>query len=120
MNLQTINEFIEGIEAEEPTLKNCTQLASLYIVKKHLENIQATDVEKEIRDILPSYRIYADVKSKYAKHEVSEEAVVACLHNLCVEINDLLKLLYASTEMAKERKEIGKLVESLHNMYENA
>ena len=50
MNLQTITELIEGIEAEEPTLKNCTQLASLYIVKKHLENIKASDVEKEIRD----------------------------------------------------------------------
>ena len=120
MNLQTITELIEGIEAEEPTLKNCTQLASLYIVKKHLENIQSTDVEKEIRDILPSYRIYADVKTKYQKHERTEEAVVSALHSLCGEIEDLVKLLYTSTEMAKERKEIGKLIGELTNIYANA
>lgn len=119
-NLQTINEFIEGLEAEEPNLKNCTQLASLYIVKKHLENMEMTDVEREIKDILPNYRIYADVKTKYAEHKVTEDAVVSSLHSLCGEIVDLVRLLYASTEMAKERKELGKLVESLHNMYENA
>ena len=117
MDLQTVDEFIEGFEAEEPNLKNCAQLASLYIVKKHLENIQANDVEKEIRDILPSYRIYADVKTKYQKHELTEQAVVSALHNLCTEIEELMKVLYASTEMAKERREIGRLIGNLYSMY---
>lgn len=120
MDLQTINDFIEGLEAEEPNLKNCAQLASLYIVKKHLENIQANDVEKEIRDILPSYRIYADVKAKYQKHELTEEAVISALHNLCTEIGELMKILYASTEMAKERREIGRLIGELADLYSKA
>lgn len=119
-NLQTINEFIEGLEAQETTLKNCLQLSSLYVVKKHLENVEANEVEKEIKDILPSYRIYADVKSKYQNHELTEEAVVSALRSLCTEIEELVKLLYASTEMAKERKEIGKLIGELTNMYANA
>lgn len=116
-DLQTINEFIEGLEAEEPTLKNCTQLASLYIVKKHLENLEMSETENEIKDILPSYRFYADIKSKYWKHELTEDAVVSALHSLCGEIKDMIKLLYASTEMAKERREIGHLIEELANMY---
>lgn len=118
-NLQTINEFIEGLEAEEPTLKNATQLASLYIVKKHLENIEMTQTEKEIKDILPTYRIYADVKTKYGKNEITEDAVVSALKSLCSEISDLIKILYANSEMAKERKELYKMVSSLYNEYEN-
>lgn len=113
-DLQTINEFIEGLESEEPTLKNCTQLASLYIVRKHLENLKSDEVEDEISEILPSYRIYADIKTRYCNGEVTEEIVLSSLKSLCSEIQDLICIIYANTNMLKERKEVYKMLSYLY------
>ena len=119
LDLREIENTIEMLENGDTTFVNCEKLASLYTVRDHLTNQQEDETEKEISDILPSYRVYADTKIKYQNHEVTEEAVVSTLHLLCVEVIDLIKILYTSTEMVEERQEIGKLIGELTNMYAN-
>lgn len=113
LNLNTVDDFIHGLEQQDTTLKNCLNLASLYIIREYAT---ADATEKEINDILPSYRQYAKVKRKYASGEVTDEAVIESLHNLCIEITDLVKILYANTEMGKERREIGKMIENIQQI----
>lgn len=116
LDLQEIQNTIEMLENGETTFANCEKLASLYIVR---ERLQVDDTEREIQDILPSYRVYADAKDRYQNHEVTEDAFVSALQSLCFEIKDLVRVLYASTETVEERREIGRLIGELASMYAN-
>jgi hypothetical protein len=116
LNLEEIENTIEALEHGDTTFSACERLAALYIVRDKLKDDEEP-TEKEINDILPSYRHYADTKRKFHAHKLTEDAVVAALQSLCTEIADLMRVLYASTEMIEERREIGRLLGDLYNMY---
>lgn len=114
LDLQEIENTITSLENGETTFANCERLAALYIVRERLSQ-PVDQTEKEIKDILPSYKLYAEVKEKYWKHELTEEAVISTLHSLCREIEELIHILYSNTEMETERKEIFDLVSSIYS-----
>lgn len=74
-------------------------------------------IEDELRDILPSYRIYCGSKRKYQLGQANEIEVIQNLNLLCREISEFVNSLYSGTDMNKERlyirKEITKIYEKL-------
>lgn len=120
LDLQEIQNTIEMLENGDTTFVNCEKLAALYTVRDHLTTGQADETEKEIRDILPSYRVYAEKKARYLQHELPEDAVVFSLGDLCSEIIDLIHVIYINTDTAKERLKLLELTEFLHDKYGNS
>ena len=114
LDMREIENTIEMLENGETTFANCEKLASLYIVREHL---QTDETEKEINDILPSYRVYADKKEKYSRYEVPAEAVLYSLGGLCSEIKDLVHIVYVNTGTEDERQKLKELIEHLYNQY---
>jgi hypothetical protein len=103
LSLDEINNTIEQLENSSTTFDVCSKLASLIIVKQHLENVGETKVStsgdvvvKEYDDILPQYRMYCEVKRKYQMHEMTEDAVHLA-------INEFLHILYSNTDTQVER-----------------
>lgn len=114
MDAYVINEIIEDLEKTETTFNNIQELAALYIVKDHLVT---NNVEAELSDILPEYRKYCVIKRKYQLHELTDEAVSKAIKNVCREIEEFIKTLYAGTDFHKERIEIMNMISNLNNKY---
>ena len=120
MNLEDIKYEIEILETEEFTAENVDELASLYIVYDYMKrglNRTSDGIEKELKDILPSYRRYCESKRRYQLGESNEGEVIHDLNLLCKEISEFIESLYSGTDMNKERiyirKEISKIYEKL-------
>ena len=123
MDLELIQNTIEELEDSEITFDTIHKLASLYIVRDQLLNLQndavspVSHVEKEIDDILPSYIKYKNNKMQYKQGRQSEDSMVRSLNYLCKEIREMIDTLYACTEMNKERKCIRELISYLKEKY---
>lgn len=100
LNLEEINNTIEELENGSTTFDTCSKLASLYIVR---DKLATTNVEEELNDILPQYRIYCNIKRKYQMGEVTEQTLYNSLTAVCKEINEFLHILYVSTDTQYER-----------------
>ena len=109
MNTDMLNTMIKELEREETTLSNIRNLASLYIVRDHLNSLVSNTVEQELNDILPSYRNYVDIKTRYQRHEVSDEFICMALRSVCKEIAEFIHTLYSCTDMPEERNLIKKM-----------
>lgn len=106
MDIQAINEAIEELEKDDTTVDNVSELASLYIVKEHLSNScmpTISSVEKELMDILPSYKKYCDIKRQYQLNLLPRKSVVNGMRGICIEIEEFINTLYSSTDTAEER-----------------
>jgi hypothetical protein len=120
LSLDEINNTIEQLENSSTTFDVCSKLASLIIVKQHLENVGETKVStsgdvvvKEYDDILPQYRMYCEIKRKYQMHEMTEEAVHLAIKDVCKEINEFLHILYSNTDTQVERDCIKEMLMEL-------
>lgn len=120
MDIADIEYAIETLENEDSTIENVDELANLYIVYDHMKaglNRTSDGIEDELRDILPSYRIYCGSKRKYQLGQANEIEVIQNLNLLCQEISEFVNSLYSGTDMNKERlyirKEITKIYEKL-------
>lgn len=117
MDINIINELIDELKQCDTTYTNVRDLAALYEVKDRFENneetIKQTDVEKELSDILPAYEKYIEVKTKFQLTGAEEENMVYKLKLLCIEIFDLLKVLYTNTNTEAERAEIHRCITRL-------
>jgi predicted RNA-binding protein Jag len=119
LDLQEINNTITMLENSDTTFVNCDKLASLYIVKEHLENAttslysDGSSIVKEYDDILPQYRLYCEVKKKYQQHELTEQAVDLAMKDVCKEIQEFIHTLYSSTDMQSERDAIKQMIQEL-------
>lgn len=116
LDLQEIQNTIDMLENGETTFVNCEKLAALYTVREHL-TVSQDATEKEISDILPSYKVYAEKKALYLQHETTQDAVIYSLVNLCSEIQDLIHVIYINTNMEEERQKLNELVNVLHGQY---
>lgn len=116
LNLTEINNTIEELENGETTFAICDKLASLYIVRNFFKpgTVEVHPVEKEINDILPQYQEYKKIKTRYQMHEITEDAVVISINNVCREIKEFIDSLYAHTDMPMEREAIKQLITTLY------
>lgn len=118
MDISTINNLIDELESGDTSLSNIRNLSALYNVKSHLVGNQKFDSTlKELNDILPSYLDYINIKRRYQMKETTIDNVLIQLDNVCNEIGEFLKTLYASTDTKEERDYIHKLINYLKEAF---
>ena len=120
MDLRLIADTIHELENGETTFENCYKLASLYVVRDHLEHalLPVTDnVEDELQDILPQYRKYCETKKKFQLKETTKDEVIDSLHSVGQEIREFIQTLYSNTDTPEEREYLVKLLHSLVSKY---
>ncbi len=122
MDLDIIEDAIYDLEHSDITADNVKELAGLYIVRqeqlKSHTNENTSDMEQELNDILPYYRKYCEIKRRYQRHELTEDAVIESIEKVCKEIGDLVTTLYSGTDLGKERRQIHKMIKNLYDKFE--
>lgn len=114
MDLITVNELIDELEQSETSLSNVRNLSALYNVKTHLIGTSNYDsVERELKDILPSYRQYIDSKRRYQLKEITLENVHINMKKLCQEIREFIQTLYSGTDSQEERTILKKMIKDM-------
>ena len=109
LNTDEVNNTIEELENSNTTFENCLKLASLYIVRENYKsanltgNFNESEVVQELNDILPQYKHYCDVKRRYQLDEVTEQAVLNDMTEVCRELKEFIQVLYSNTDMPEER-----------------
>lgn len=95
-----IHASIRYYEQEQPTIENCKILASLYTCLDHFVD----NTEKELTEIIPAYKKYAEIKKKFQLHEISEEILLNSAKIVCRETIEFLELLYRCSDTERERE----------------
>lgn len=116
MDIIAIEDAIQDLESADTTVDNITELSRLYIVHEHLKNKMPPMVDgldKELQDIIPSYKKYCNYKEKFQRKEIADELVVDSLSCVLTEISDLLKVVYQNTDLYKERKLMQSFLDKL-------
>lgn len=124
LNITEITNTIAELENGDTTFANCQKLASLYIVrdnfnKEDMQEVpqqQVVEVEHELSDILPQYQKYCEIKRKYQMNEVTKNAVINSIDNVCREIAEFLQTLYGSTDMQEERDAIKTMLAEINEI----
>ena len=117
LNMDEINNTIEELENGNTTYDACIKLSALYNVRDRLMNKETVDeTEEELEDILPQYRLYCEVKRKYQLNELTEDAVVLAIKDVCTEVTEFIHTLYSSTDMQQERDTIKAMLNSLQEI----
>ena len=116
MNLEEINNTITELENGDTTFVNCQKLASLYIVRDNYGKGNQP-LDKEVREILPAYRHYCEIKGQYQKHLIPQESVQVAMSSVCKEIQDLLFLIYSNSDMEQEREMMLRCVQDTWNSF---
>lgn len=121
MDLDIISDTIKELESKETTFFNCQNLAYLYIVRDHynprtaqLVPIETLEVQRELSDILPQYKIYKSVKKKYQMSETSKSAVTESMRDVCREITEFIETLISCSDMPEEREQIKTMIYRLN------
>ena len=116
MDINTINNLIKDTENSETTLSNIRNLSALYNVRNTLLNNKEetqTQTETELKDILPSYLGYINIKRKYQLHKTTNENVIIAMEALCNEIKEFIQTLYSSTDTPQERDIIKEMLKEM-------
>lgn len=119
LDLEMIDNTIEELEQGDTNFATCQKLASLYTVKQFYgkQSEPTQEVEAELSDILPQYRIYCRIKRNYQLGEASETRVLNSLKGVCKEIEEFFQILYRSTDMPEERSQLKTLVQKLFSSF---
>ena len=121
MDIQIIENTIDELEHSDISMNNAIELASLYIIRNNnltgINKEETGGIQGEIEDILPAYTEYRQVKTQYQLNNLSDFVVVKTLKLLCQEIEDVINLLYSSTDMNKERRCIKHMISNLYSRY---
>ena len=118
LDLQEINNTIESLENGITTFDVCNKLASLYIVREYMQkSAHNNNVETELKDILPRYREYCDIRRRYQLGEVGEIAVQNAMQYVCKEIKEFMQSLYTSTYNDSERAMLRNLIADLKEVF---
>ena len=94
-------------------LEDYKKLAALFIVKDHMQG-EKSKTEIELDDILPQYKLYVEAKRRYQRGEGTDDAVIQTFKGLCKEITEFIQSLYASSDMAKERRQINNMITDIY------
>ena len=120
MDIIEINKMIDELEHTDVSFSSVRNLASLYIVRGHLEKKLDTvltrsnnNVLRELYDVIPSYENYVKVKRKYQLNEIPDTKMLEELQNLCKEIKEFIHALYVSTYNKEERQILKNLISDI-------
>ena len=113
IDLNEIEDTIKDIENKNTTLDNCRILADMLIIE-HFYKIKTDNVENELNDILPQYQRYREIKRKYQLQEVTENAVINAIYNVCRELSEFIHTLYGCTDIQAERDAIVDMIAHLN------
>ena len=114
MDINTINNLIKDTENSETTLSNIRNLSALYNVRNILlNNKEETRTETELKDILPSYLGYINIKRKYQLHKTTNDNVIIAMKALCTEIKEFIQTLYSSTDTPQEQEIIKEMLKEM-------
>lgn len=120
MDLVAINDAIETLENASTTSENVFELASLYICQERLKNRNMSKLDtsmSELQDILPYYKKYVDIKTRYQLKQTSESEVIKGIKDVCRELSEFIDSLYSGTDMGKERRCITDMINKLWLKY---
>ena len=120
MDLIAINDAINTLVESDTTPENVAELANLYICKSNIENglnRQINASERELKEILPYYHKYTDIKRRYQLNQTNEGEVIRGIKDVCREIAEFIAALYSGTDMNKERICIRQMLDTLHEKY---
>ena len=92
MDMQEITNTIEELENGDTTFDNCIKLSALYSVRDNLKS----DTRQELEDILPTFRMYSAVKTKYQLKELDKNALIFAMTDMCREITEIKAFLSSS------------------------
>lgn len=122
LDYEEIINTIDELENAPTTYDTCIKLASLYIVRDKIKSRSNSIVEgstmviNELNDILPQYQLYCEVKRKYALNELTSEAVLMSMRDVCREIKEFIQTLYSNTDMKEERDYIKDMIINLNSI----
>ena len=127
LDIHEVDKTIQELEDGQTSFATCAKLADLYIVRKYFQTSKEMQeeyghdygdahVKEELRDILPSYTEYCDLKKHYQMGEITEKPVLNSLDRMCKEIYEFMETLYRSTDMAEERDALKELITDLHSL----
>lgn len=127
LDIHEVDKTIHELEDGETTFSNCSKLADLYIVRKYFQTSQEMQeeyghkygdpkVKEELKDILPSYTEFCDLKKHYQMGEITEKPVLDSLRKMCNEIYEFMETLYSSTDMQEERDKLDTLITDMQNI----
>ena len=111
MNMQEVTDTIEELENGSTTYDNCMKLASLYTVRDKFHS----DTEKELNDILPQFKMYVAVKTKYQLGQLKAEDLEFAMRSICRDIEEFIITLYNNTELPEERKIMKDMLEYIEH-----
>ena len=106
MDMREIENTIEELENGPTTYDNCIKLSALYSVRDNIKS----DTRKELDDVLPLFKMYVAVKTKYQLGELPATSLVMGMHDLCKEIHEFIDTLYNNTELSDERDAIREML----------
>lgn len=114
MNINDIELSIRHLENSGTSYENCEKLASLYILRDHYsgEPIQGS-VVSELSDILPAYQEYIKMKKDYQLGKITEKAIENKIKCVCLEIRELVQVMYFNSDMEVERIAIKEMIQKL-------
>lgn len=113
VDMEKVENTIERLTNTADNLEDYKKLAALFIVKDHIQE-RKSKTEIELDDILPQYKIYVEAKRRYQRGEGTDDAVIQTFKGLCKEITEFIQSLYASSDMAKERRQINNMITDIY------
>lgn len=81
-------------------------------VSETVEN-STEDIVKEYKDILPRYEYYKNAKIRYQTGEITEQALVVSVNDMCREIYEFCEILYTNADTESEKLQYLSLFQSL-------
>lgn len=81
-------------------------------VSETVEN-STEDIVKEYKDILPRYEYYKNAKIRYQTGEITEQALVVSVNDMCREIYEFCEILYTNADTESEKRQYLSLFQSL-------
>lgn len=108
MNIREIEDTIEELENGDTTYDACIKLSALYSVRDNLKS----DTRKELDDVLPLFKMYVAVKTKYQLGELPATSLIMGMGDLCNEIHEFIETLYNNTEVDGEREAIKQMLQN--------
>ena len=82
-------------------------------MQMHVSEAQVSKLAKRVKDILPSYLGYINVKRKFQLHKTTNENVIIAMKALCTEIKEFIQILYSSTDTPQERNIIKEMLKEM-------
>lgn len=116
LDIEEIDNTIETLENGSTTFDNVLKLASLYIVKEHMQNAFTESVdapERELNDVLPAYRKYKDIKRDFQLGNSSKDNLISTMKSVCTELKEFITTLHHNTECEECRNLIQNMIKSL-------